>query len=133
MNTLSLILIGAACIVALLLIVALFVKKDYTVEREITINKLKSEVFSYIKHLKNQEKYSKWVMIDPNMKKTYRGTDSTVGFKYAWDGNKDVGQGEQEIKSISEDKRIDLEVRFIRPFVGVAKTPFHRSNIAKSN
>ena len=118
------ILIGIVGVIALLLIAALFVKKEYTVEREITINKPKDEVFSYIKQLKNQEKYSKWVMTDPNMQKDYRGTDGTVGFVYAWNGNSEAGQGEQEIKSISEGEKLDIEVRFIRPFAGVAKTPF---------
>jgi hypothetical protein len=37
-------------------------------------------------------------MMDPDMKKTYRGTDGTVGFVSEWESNKkDVGTGEQEI------------------------------------
>lgn len=117
------ILIGVALFVAFLLIVALFVKKDYTIEREITINKPKGEVFNYLKHLKNQDNYSKWVMTDPNMKKTYRGTDGMVGFVYAWDGNDKAGKGEQEIKNITEGERLEIEVRFIKPFAGTAKAP----------
>lgn len=106
-----------AILIATALITALFVKKDYAVEREITINKPKQEVFDYIKHLKNQDNYSKWAMIDPEMKKTYRGTDGTVGFVSAWDSdNKEVGTGEQEIKKITEGDRIDFELRFIKPF-----------------
>jgi len=73
MRTIKKNLIGIAAFIGLLLFAALFVKKEYTVEREITINKPKVEVFAYIKQLKNQEHYNKWVMIDPNMKKTYRG------------------------------------------------------------
>ena len=117
-------LISIVGIIGLLLFVALLVKKQYTIEREITINKPKNEVFSYLKQLKNQEKYSKWVMADPEMKKEYRGTDGTVGFVYAWNGNQQAGQGEQEIKQITEGERLDLEIRFIRPFAGVAQTPF---------
>ena len=124
MNMIFKIIIGAAGLIALLLVVALFIKKEYTIQREITINKPKREVFTYIKHLKNQEHYSKWVMADPNMKKEYHGTDGTIGFVYAWDGNDQAGQGEQEIKQIIEGERLDLEIRFIRPFAGVAQTPF---------
>ncbi len=87
MNILIKILIGIGALIAVLLIVALFVKKEYTIEREITINKPKTEVFNYVKHLKNQDNYSKWVMQDPGMKKEFRGTDGTVGFVYAWDSN----------------------------------------------
>ena len=73
-----------AIIIAIPLVVALFVKKDYVVEREIIINKPKAEVFEYIKFLKNQDNYSKWNMMDPDMKKTYQGTYGTVGFISAW-------------------------------------------------
>jgi hypothetical protein len=104
-----------------LLIIALFVKKDYTVEREIVINKPKAEVFDYIKYLKNQDNFSVWARKDPNMKKEYKGTDATVGFVSAWDGDDEVGKGEQEIKSIKEGERIDYELRFIKPFESVAQ------------
>jgi len=110
-------------IVVLALVVALFVNKEYSVKREITINKPSHEVFGYVKLVKNQEHYNKWVMMDPNMKKEFKGTDGTVGFVYTWDSQNDnVGKGEEEIKVLDENKKIDLEVRFIRPFEGVAVT-----------
>jgi hypothetical protein len=102
---------------AIALITALFVKKEYAVEREVTINKPKQEVFEYIKYLKNQDSYSVWANMDPQMKKEYKGTDGTVGFVSAWDSEKsNVGKGEQEIKKITEGERIDFELRFIKPF-----------------
>lgn len=117
MKILKWILIVIAIIIVLPLIVALFVKKDYTVERELVINKPKMEVFSYVKFLKNQDNYSKWATMDLNMKKEYKGTDGEVGFISAWDSEKeDVGKGEQEIKKITEGERIDTELRFIEPF-----------------
>jgi len=123
MNILIKILIVIGALVALLLIAALFIKKEYNIVREITINKPKTEVFSYVKHLKNQDNYSKWVRMDPNMKKDFRGTDGTIGFVYAWDGNKKAGKGEQEIKNIIEGARVDVEVRFEKPFEGIATSP----------
>lgn len=108
-------------IIAFLLIAALFISKDMKATREIIIDKPKSEVFEYIKHLKNQDNFSKWASMDPNMKKEYRGTDATVGFVSAWEGNKKVGQGEQEIKGIEEGKKVDYELRFVKPFRSVAK------------
>ena len=59
-------------------------------------------------------------MADPGMKREFRGTDGTVGFIYAWNGNKDAGEGEQEVKAIAEGKNIETEIRFIRPFAGIA-------------
>jgi len=108
-------------IVAIPFIVALFVKKSYSVEREIIINRPKQVVFDYLKFLKNQDKFSKWATMDPNMKKEYRGIDASIGFISAWESNnKSVGMGEQEIKKITDGKRIDFEIRFMKPFAGVA-------------
>ena len=81
MKILKIVLIVVAVLIAVPLITALFVKKDYGVEREITINKPKQQVFDYIKLLKNQDNFSKWAMMDPNTKKTYTGEDGTVDFE----------------------------------------------------
>lgn len=117
MRILRTILIIVLVVLAIPLIVALFVKKDYAVEKEIVINSPKAEVFEYIRFLKNQDKYSKWATIDPNMKKTYHGKDGTVGFVSHWESDhKEVGWGEQEIKKITDGERIDFELRFIKPF-----------------
>ncbi|MDR7130908.1 putative damage-inducible protein DinB [Algoriphagus sp. 4150] len=117
MKTLIRILIVIGVLIAIPLVVALFVKKEYAVEKEIAIDKSKSEVFEYIKYLKNQDNYSKWSNMDPDMKKSYEGTDGTVGFVSRWESdNKEVGVGEQEIKKITEGERIDFELRFFKPF-----------------
>lgn len=102
-------------IIAILLIARLFIKKDFTIEREVVINKPKGEVFDYVKHIKNQDTYSVWNMKDPNKKQTFTGTDGTIGFINTWDGNSDVGAGAQEIKGIDEGSRIDMEIRMKRP------------------
>jgi uncharacterized membrane protein len=111
------ILVAVATIIAIPFVVALFVQKDYSVTRTITIDKPISEVFDYVKYLKNQDNFSKWAQMDLEMVKAYRGTDATVGFVSAWASeNPDVGVGEQEIIAIDEGKRIDFELRFISPF-----------------
>ncbi len=121
MKILKWILIVILILIAIPLIVALFVKKDYLVEREITINKPKQEVFDFIKYLKNQPQFSKWAKMDPNAKMEYRGTDGTIGAVSTWDSQeKNVGKGEQEIKKIAEGDRIDYELRFIKPFASTA-------------
>ncbi len=121
MNIFIIILLVFLGLILLLLIVALLIKNDYAVEREIIINKPKHVVFDYLKYLKNQDNFSKWATMDPNMKKTFTGTDANVGFISAWESNqKDVGKGEQEITAITEGERIDYELRFIKPFKSIA-------------
>ena len=51
------------------------------------------------------------------MKQEFRGTDGTPGFVSYWKGEKDEkGEGEQEIKKITENERIETELRFKEPF-----------------
>ncbi|KIC95817.1 SRPBCC family protein [Flavihumibacter solisilvae] len=125
MRTLKITGIVLGSIIALLLVIALFVKKDYSVTREVTINKPKGEVFNYVKFVKNQDNFSKWNQMDPAMKKSYKGTDGSVGFIYGWDSqDKNVGMGSQEIKNIIEGERVDLDIHFIKPFEGDASADF---------
>lgn len=121
MKILKKILIGIATLILLLLVIAIFVPRSYTITREIVINKPKAEVFDFVKHIRNQDSYSVWNMADPNKKQTFTGTDGTVGFKNYWNGNDKVGEGEQEITNITEGERIDVEIRFKRPFENTMK------------
>jgi len=108
--------------IVIVLIAAAFVKKDYSVERAVTLNRPKQVVFNYAKFLKNQNKYSVWAKIDPTMKTEFHGTDGTVGFVSAWDSpNKEAGSGEQEITGIDEANRIDYEIRFFEPMKSTDK------------
>jgi hypothetical protein len=120
-------------IIAIALILALFIKKDYVVTREVVINKPKQEVFKYIKFLKNQDTYSKWAAMDADMIKTYSGIDGTVGFVSAWDSKKDsVGKGEQTIKKITEGESVDYLLHFIKPYNDVADATMATTAIAPS-
>lgn len=109
-----------AILMALILILAAFVSREYMIHRVILIRAPREEVFDFIRYVRNQELYSKWVMADPHMAKTFRGTDGTPGFVYAWDGDDKAGKGEQEIMAIRENEGVDIEVRFERPFKGIA-------------
>jgi hypothetical protein len=102
-------------LIGIVLITGLVMSNDYAVVREITINQPKDSVFNYVKMMKNQDYFSVWNMKDPNSKRTFTGTDGEIGFIYSWNGNDEVGEGEQEIKKIVPGERIDMELRFKRP------------------
>jgi hypothetical protein len=116
------ILFVIAAIIALLFIVAFFTKRGYSIQREIIINAPLQKVFDYLRFLKNWDNFNKPAMADPSEKREFKGTDGTVGFIYSWSGNSKVGQGEKEIKLISEGKRIETEIRFVKPFTAVGHT-----------
>lgn len=119
MKLIKKILLGLGVLLALVLLVALFVKKDYAIERQISINKPNDEVFEYLKSLKNQQNWSTWNQVDPEMKLTFRGTDGRVGSVSAWESNM-MGDGEQEVMKIIEGERIDTELRFKGMFASVS-------------
>ncbi|QNL48296.1 SRPBCC family protein [Olivibacter sp. SDN3] len=132
MKILKFILFTILGIVVVVLITALFVKKEYAVEREVVVNKPRQEVFDYIKYIKNQDNYSKWNQMDPDMKKTYQGTDGTEGFIYAWESDdQGAGKGEQEIKKIVEGERVDCEIRFKEPMESSA--PVYMTTTSATN
>jgi hypothetical protein len=120
MNILFTSLLAVAGVIALLLVIALFIKKEHYVNREIIINAPSQKVFDYVRLLKNQETFNKHAMADADRQKEFKGTDGTVGYVYSWSGDKSAGVGEKEIKNIIEGKRIETEIRFTKPMVAVA-------------
>lgn len=100
-----------AILIAIPLIVALFVPKEFAAQSEITIDKPKQEVFNYVKFMRNQDHFGVWQLSDPQMKKSEVGTDGQVGFKYSWDGEK-VGKGSQTITRIVEGETIETSLDF---------------------
>jgi hypothetical protein len=120
MNIIITILLVVAGILALLLLIALFMKKEHYVNREIIINAPRQKVFDYIKLLKNQDEFNQHAMAGPDRKREFKGTDGTVGYIYSWSGNKNAGVGEKEIKNIIEGKRVESEIRFVKPMRATA-------------
>ena len=120
MSIIFTILLVLAGIIALLLIIGLFMKKEHYVNREIIINAPRQKVFDYLKLLKNQDEFNKHAMTAPDRKREFNGTDGTVGYIYAWSGDKNAGMGEKEIKRIVEGESIETEIRFVKPMSATA-------------
>jgi uncharacterized protein YndB with AHSA1/START domain len=109
-------------LIVVILLTAVLINKEYKVERIIIIDQPVGRVFDYILYLKHQLKYNKWWMADPDAKIEFKGQDGHIGSVVYWDSaNKQLGKGEQEIKSIEVNHRIDFEIRFIKPFSNIAQ------------
>ena len=113
MTTVLYIVLAIVVIIAFLAIIA---PKSYDVNRSIAIDQPVSKVFDYLKYLKKQDEWSPWNKKDPDMKKEFVGTDGQVGATSKWDGNKEVGSGEQEIMNIVENEVIETKLRFFKPW-----------------
>ena len=57
-----------------------------------------------------------WEAMDPGMEKTYSGAESGVGSRYAWSGNRKVGQGNMEIVGATPNEKVEIALEFITPF-----------------
>lgn len=115
MKILLFLILAVLGIIVLLLVLALFIKKQHFVKRDIIINAPVSKVYDFLKHLKNQDKFNKWAKDDPSRNWQYKGEDGNIGFVISWNGNKNVGEGEKEIIDLIENKKVATQIRFIRP------------------
>lgn len=119
--------------ISIVLIVAYFMPKEYSVEREITISKPTDSIFKYVRSLKNQNEFSVWANMDPKMKVHYKGADGMVGSVSSWESNvKEVGVGEQQITKIKENRRLDFALRFKKPMEDTAVGFMSREPISEN-
>lgn len=122
-----------AAIVFIVLILGAIAPKTYNVSRSIEIAKPKDEVFENLKFLKNQDAWSPWNKKDPNMEKKFTGTDGEVGAISYWNGNKDVGEGEQELTKIVDGERVESELRFLKPWKSTSDAYITTEEIDQDN
>lgn len=109
-------------LIALILIIAVLIyaatrPDTFHVERSVTIKAPPEKIFPLINdfHLWNDwTPYNK----DPAMQKTFSGSPLGVGAHYAWEGNKEVGQGEISITEATPPTRVVLNLHIIKPFEG---------------
>jgi hypothetical protein len=119
MSMLINIFIVLAILVVCVLVIALFAKKEFTVQREIIINDSNRKVFDFIRFLRNHRMFSKWATKEKGKRNETIGLDGTVGFVATWDNYKErAGLGEMEIRRLVHAERIDLEHRYLKPIKG---------------
>jgi hypothetical protein len=110
-------LIIVATIILIIAVLGIAAPKEFKLERSIVINKPVAEVFSHLNLLKNHDQWNAWTKKDPNIKKEFKGTDGTVGFTSFWvSEDPEIGTGEQEIKNIVENQKLETEIRLKKPF-----------------
>lgn len=119
------IILGIVVVLALAVGVLSFIlPTETTIEKSIVINVPKERAYEYLRVMKNQENWGPWYKADPDMRIVKKGVDGTIGYVVAWEGNHEVGVGEQEIKALKQDERIDTELRFKEPMEGTAQAWF---------
>jgi hypothetical protein len=89
---------------------------SFRIERSIAINAAPEKVFAIVQDFHRSSEWSPWEKLDPGMKRELSGAESGVGAVYAWDGNKDVGAGRQEIIEAKPAELVRVKLDFFRPF-----------------
>lgn len=110
--------------IAFILIAGLFIKKDYHFERSIVINASKEELWKNISTFSSYQKWDPFGAHDPNLQKTIKGTDGTVGAVYSWKGNKDVGSGSMTYTEIAPYDHINLLLTLNNGYESKAKATY---------
>ena len=110
------ILIVVVTLIAGVLIFAATKPDTFRVVRSTTIKAPADKVFPLINDFRNWGSWSPYEKKDPAMKRTFGATTSGKGAAYAWDGNKEIGQGSMEITEASASSEVRLKLDFAKPF-----------------
>ncbi len=95
-----------------------------TVERSAVIDAPPAAIYERLVDFHRWPAWSPWYDLDPEMHKEFGGAESGVGATYAWKGSRKVGQGSMEITSVEADRRVDLDLHFLKPFASENTTTF---------
>jgi len=114
---LKIIALAVVLLLAIVLIYAATKPDLFHVERAIGIKAPPEKIFGFINDFRQWEAWSPYNK-DPAMKRTYSANTSGKGAHYAWEGNKEVGQGEITITDTTPPSEIELELHMIKPFEG---------------
>jgi hypothetical protein len=111
-------IIGIAVIVLLAAVLALAATRPdgFRVQRATSIKAPPERIFALINDFRSWDAWSPYAKKDPAMKRIHSGATSGKGAAYAWDGNKDIGQGRMEIIAASPPSRVTIRLDFVRPF-----------------
>ena len=113
----TLAIIGVVVVIAIagILLYAATKPDSFRVQRVVLINAPSDKVFPLINDIKAWTVWSPYEKKDPAMKRTYGAVTAGKGATYAWDGDKNVGQGSMEMIE-SGPRKIVLKLDFVKPF-----------------
>jgi carbon monoxide dehydrogenase subunit G len=113
----TLAIIGVVVVVAIagILLYAATKPDSFRVQRTVLINAPPDKVFPLIDDFKAWSAWSPYEKKDPAMKRTFGAVTAGKGAAYAWEGDKNVGQGSMEIVE-SNPRKVLIKLDFLKPF-----------------
>ena len=117
-------LIILAIVILAILAMAAVRPNEFSIVRSADYHTSPDKIFTQLNDFKNWKTWSPWEAMDPNMNRSYSGATSGKGAKYAWVGNKKVGEGNMEITRSSPSTSLELNLNFLKPFKASNITEF---------
>ncbi len=110
MRFLKLTAISIAILIVFAGVIGLFITKEYSVSRSVSINASKDVIHNFVGDLDNWEQWTTWKLDDPSIA-IFKGSKSQgIGASQSWKG--DSGEGKLEITSSSLNKGIVYDLYF---------------------
>jgi len=111
-------------LVVVLVVLIAMQPEDFRVERKATMAAPPDAVFAQVNDFHKWEAWSPWEKLDPNMKRTFEGSESGPGAIYKWAGNDKVGEGQMKILETKPNESVKIKLDFIKPFESTSTTDF---------
>jgi len=108
--------IAVVVLLGALLIYAATQPDTFRIQRAATIKAPPERIFAVLNDFLRWESWSPWEKKDPAMKRTFSAVTSGKGAVYAWEGNRDVGQGRMEIAESVAPSKVAIKLDFVKPF-----------------
>ena len=117
-------LIAVAAIVVVFLVIVALQPSDFRVVRSATMRAPAPAAFAQVNDFQNWRAWSPWEKVDPALKRSYEGPKAGTGSVYAWQGNKDVGEGRMTITESRPAELVRIKLEFVKPFAATNATEF---------
>ncbi len=88
----------------------------FRIERRAVIPAPAAQLHALVDDLRRWVDWSPWEGRDPALVRQYDGSPRGVGARYAWQGNRQVGQGAMAIVASEPARRVELTLDFLTPF-----------------
>ncbi len=108
--------IAVVVLLGALLIYAATQPDTFRIQRATSIKAPPERIFAVLNDFLRWDTWSPWEKKDPAMKRTFSAVTSGKGAVYAWEGNRDVGQGRMEIAESVAPSKVAIKLDFVKPF-----------------
>ena len=115
--------LAVAVLLAAVLAYAATKPDSFHVERTATVSATPEQLLPLLSDFHRWEAWSPWEKLDPQMKRTFEGSQSGQGAVYAWTGNSEVGSGRMEVLSATP-QAVTIKLDFITPMATSNTTAF---------